>query len=296
VDSTNRGKASARSRSAVVPEATADSDVDQDVQLDGLYIGQVARMLGVSTSVLRSWEDDKLVAPGRTSSGYRVYSTQDIKRLNQVRDLIRSQGMSAARARQLLDGQTERPSNDQIEPRSGVSERLRLLRRRKGLSLRAVAGAAGLSASSVSAIERGRSAPSVGTLHRLAAALDTTVPKLLGTPRGRSRMVVSPQQRQVMAMDTPGVVFENLYAIDTQLQSILITVEPGHGSEESYRHEGEEFLYVLEGRLNVVLDELHTHALEPQDAMTFESRRPHRWFNPGDVRAVIVWVNTPPSF
>lgn len=257
----------------------------------------MARILGVSSSVLRAWEDAKLVTPTRTPSGYRVYSTQDLKRLNQVRNLIQNQGVTPARARQLLEGQAEKPGETPIDPTAAVSERVRVLRMRKRLSLRALASEAGLSASSVSAIERGRSAPSVGTLHRLAAALDTTVPKLLGTPRGRSRMVVTPKQRPVMAMDTPGVVFENLYAIETQLQSILITVAPGHGSgEESYRHEGEEFLYVLEGRLDVVLDELHTHSLEPQDAMTFQSRRPHRWYNPGDVPAVIVWVNTPPSF
>jgi len=97
-------------------------------------------------------------------------------------------------------------------------------------------------------------------------------------------------------METPGVLFENLYAIDTVLQSILISVEPGHGSQESYSHEGQEFLYILEGHLEITLDELYTYRLGPHDAMTFHSTRPHRWHNPGDVRTVIVWINSPPTF
>ena len=93
-----------------------------------------------------------------------------------------------------------------------------------------------------------------------------------------------------------GVLFENLYATETTLQSILISVEPGHGSQESYSHEGEEFLYMLEGELELTLDEIDTYHLAPGDAMTFYSSRPHRWHNPGAVRTVIVWVNTPPTF
>ena len=153
-----------------------------------------------------------------------------------------------------------------------------------------------LSASSVSAIERGLSAPSVGTLQRLAAALDTTVPLLLGTPRPHRHLVVRPHERVELEMETPGVTFENLYATETELQSILIRVDPGHGSQESYSHEGEEFLYVLEGQLELTLDELYTYRLGPRDAMTFRSARPHRWNNPGDVQTSIVWINTPPTF
>jgi quercetin dioxygenase-like cupin family protein len=89
---------------------------------------------------------------------------------------------------------------------------------------------------------------------------------------------------------------ENLYDVDTILQSMLITVEPGGGSQESYAHEGEEVLYVIEGEIDMTLDEIDTYRLEPGDAMTFHSTRPHRWTNPGEITAVIVWINTPPTF
>lgn len=253
-------------------------------------------MLGVSPWVLRAWENEGLIAPARTASGYRVFAPEDLDRLRRIRDLIQGEGLNPAGVRRLLDAGEGAGEERPRTPRASVHDRIQMLRKRKGISLRALAGLTGLSASSVSAIERGLSAPSVGTLQRLAAALDTTVPKLLDTPRPQRNLVVRPHERQVLDMETPGVLFENLYAIDTTLQSILISVEPGQGSQESYSHEGEEFLYVLEGELEVTLDELYTYRLGPHDAMTFDSPRPHRWSNPGDTLTQIVWVNTPPTF
>jgi DNA-binding transcriptional MerR regulator/quercetin dioxygenase-like cupin family protein len=278
-----------------VPEPSVNGH-EAEVRPGGVYISQVARMLGVSPWVLRAWENEGLVAPARTASGYRVFAPEDLDRLRRIRDLVQREGLNAAGVRRVLEA--EGPSGDEPgrAPRPHVHDRIQLLRKRKGISLRQLATLAGMSASSVSAIERGLSAPSVGTLQRLAAALDTNVPGLLDTPRPQRQLVVRPHERPVMDMETPGVRFENLYATDTALQSILISVEPGHGSQESYSHEGEEFIYVLEGQLEVTLDELYTYRLGPHDAMTFDSPRPHRWHNPGTVRAVTVWVNTPPTF
>jgi DNA-binding transcriptional MerR regulator/mannose-6-phosphate isomerase-like protein (cupin superfamily) len=256
----------------------------------------VTRILGVSPSVLRTWEQEGLVSPRRTDSGYRVFSPEDVERLRRIRDLIQGEGLNPAGVRRLLENGGEFPDERGRPPAPHVHDRIQMLRKRKGMSLRTLATLSGLSASSVSAIERGLSAPSVGTLQRLAAALHTTVPKLLDAPRPERNLVVRPHERQTLDMETPGVVFENLYATDTTLQSILITVKPGHGSVESYSHEGEEFLYVLEGQLQLTLDELYTYRLGAKDAMTFQSTRPHRWTNPGDVPTVIVWVNTPPTF
>lgn len=196
----------------------------------GIYISQVTRILGISQSVLRTWEQEGLVSPRRTESGYRVFSPEDVERLRRIRDLIQGEGLNPAGVRHLFEQGADFPDEHGRPPRPHVHDRIQILRKRKGMSLRTLATASGLSASSVSAIERGLSAPSVGTLQRLAAALDTTVPKLLDAPRPQRHLVVRPHERQTLDMETPGVVFENLYATDTALQSILITVMPGHGS------------------------------------------------------------------
>ncbi|MGZ4431283.1 MAG: MerR family transcriptional regulator [Gaiellales bacterium] len=260
----------------------------------GVYINQAARIVGVSPSLVRTWESEGLVNPARTPSGYRVFSPQDIERLRHIRDLIHRDGLNAAGVRRLLNSSGEGNGNDRRGSQP-VGERVRMFRRRRGLSLRALARVTGLSPSSISAVERALSSPTVGSLHRLAIAFETTVPALMGTPEPHERLVVRPHERP-MLFEAPGVRMENLYDVDTILQSMLSTIEPGAGSPDSYAHEGEEFLYIVEGEFEITLDEMDTYRLGPGDAMTFASTRPHRWTNPGDVTTVIVWVNTPPSF
>jgi DNA-binding transcriptional MerR regulator/quercetin dioxygenase-like cupin family protein len=260
-----------------------------------VYIAQAARITGVSSSLIRTWESEGLVSPMRTESGYRVFSPGDIEQLRRIRDLIHRDGLNAAGVRRVLSSSGDGNGGGSIRPIPPVGGRIREYRRRQGLSLRAVAERAGVSPSAISAVERGHSTPTVGSLHRLARAFDTTVPSLLGTAEPHRRLVVRKDDRPVL-FETPGVIMENLYDVDTVLQSMLISVDPGAGNGESYAHDGEEFLYVVEGRLELTLDEIDLYQLGAGDALTFASTRPHRWVNPGTVRSVIVWVNTPPTF
>ena len=75
----------------------------------------------------------------------------------------------------------------------------------------------------------------------------------------------------------------------------LFTIAPGAGSGESYSHEGEEFLFVLRGALDIAL-EGQSHRLRGGDSFYFESNTPHTWRNPGKTETVVLWVNTPPTF
>jgi quercetin dioxygenase-like cupin family protein len=75
----------------------------------------------------------------------------------------------------------------------------------------------------------------------------------------------------------------------------LFRVAPGAGSGESYSHLGEEFLYVTSGRLVITLGD-QEFRLRTGDSFYFESKKQHRWYNPGKKDAVILWINTPPTF
>jgi len=75
----------------------------------------------------------------------------------------------------------------------------------------------------------------------------------------------------------------------------LFRIAPKAGSGESYSHEGEEFLYVLRGELDISLQD-EEYRLKPGDSFYFESATPHRWKNPGRTETWVMWVNTPPTF
>src|ERR1700690_4004509 len=67
-----------------------------------LKIGDVARLVGVSPSVIRSWESLGLTRPHRTLSKYRLYTAEDVKLLKRARFLRKVRGLNAPAILQLL--------------------------------------------------------------------------------------------------------------------------------------------------------------------------------------------------
>lgn len=273
--------------------------ISHEREPSGVYIKQAAQMVGVSPTVLRAWEAEGLVSPERTHSGYRIYSVTDVTRLRFVRDLIQRDGLNPAGVRRLLgfDAPLAASGPEGNGDEGKIGGRIRRLRKKRGVSLRQLATLTGLSPSYVSSLERSLSKPSIASLQKLAAALGTNVPTLLGERQDpKASPLVRPADRRILKMEVPGVTFENLAVIETNLQPILVTVAPGAGSQEAYRHEGEEFLYMLEGELEFTLDEEYTYNVRVGDSLTFASDRPHRWWNPGEIASISVWINTPQTF
>src|SRR5882762_1397058 len=236
-----------------------------------LKIGDVARRVGVSPSVIRSWESLGLTRPRRTKSKYRLYTAEDVKLLKRARFLRRVRGLNAPAIVELLKREgLVRPSPEHAAGAIGV--RLRQLRLRRGLSLARVAKAAGISVGFLSAIERSQMSASISTLRRL----------------------VRPHGRKVLEAG-PGVRMELLAWGNTVMEPHLFRIAPKAGSGESYAHEGEEFLFVLRGELKIALDGEEYH-LKRGDSFYFESATPHHWRNPGRSETWLLWVNTPPTF
>src|ERR1700692_4201702 len=257
-----------------------------------LKIGDVARLVGVSPSVIRSWESLGLTRPRRTASKYRLYGAADVKLLKRARFLRRVRGLNAPAIVQLLkrDGLVRPPSDGTA---SAIGARLRQLRTRRGLSLAQVATAVGISLGFLSALERSQMSASVSTLRKLARFYKTNILDFFDPTEANSRLV-SPEQRKVLEAG-PGVRMELLAWGNTVMEPHLFRVAPRAGSGESYTHEGEEFLYVLRGELHIALED-EEYRLKPGDSFYFESATPHSWKNPGHSETWLLWVNTPPTF
>jgi DNA-binding transcriptional MerR regulator/quercetin dioxygenase-like cupin family protein len=258
-----------------------------------LKIGDVAAMVGVSASVIRSWEKLGLISPHRSGSKYRLYSAQDVKLLRRSRYLSRVRGMNAPAILELMKSKGELKTG-----RNGNADnlglRLRLVRSSRGLSLAQVAGEIGISVGFLSAIERSAMSASVATLRRLANFYKLNILDFFDQSGAKQYLVRPNERRQLDASD--GVRMELLAWGAPVMEPHLFHIAPGAGSgEEEYSHEGEEFLFVLSGTLNLVVDR-QTYHLQKGDSFYFESSTPHRWSNPGKKEAVLLWVNTPPTF
>lgn len=261
-----------------------------------LRIGDAARLVGISPSLLRDWERIGLIRPQRTASAYRLYTHDDVRLLKRAVYLRRVRKLNAPAILAVLrhpgPGDAPRPANGNA-PTASLAPRLRALRTQQRRSLSEVARKVGISVGFLSSLERSSATASVGTLRKLAHYYGVNILSFFGSAADDSPLVRQSQRRVLDA--GKGVKLELLATGDAVMEPHLFRVAPGRGSGEAYTHEGEEFLFVLRGEFEISLAG-RTYRLNAGDSLYFESTTPHRWRNPGKQRAEILWINTPPSF
>lgn len=267
-----------------------------------LTVGETSRILGVSPSTLRLWENVGLVSPARSNGRYRLYGRELLEVLKRIKYLRDVKRLNLPGIRQELTHETPagaKPAKRDAKAATAqnardLGPRLRKLRRRHGMGVVEAARRAKISPGFLSAVELSRANPSVATLQRLAATYGTTVLEFFDLPR-HTRRLVRPRERRAMEMAS-GIRIEQLSIGAKQLESQLWKIPPGTGSDGAYSHQGEEFIFMLQGTLEFWLDELECHTLQQGDSFWFESTVGHRWFNPSDNEAILLWINTPPTF
>src|SRR5271168_2599204 len=257
-----------------------------------LKIGDVARQVGVSPSVIRSWENLGLARPQRTESKYRLYSADDVKLLKRARFLRKVRGLNAPAILELLrrEGRSRPSANGNA---GAIGTHLRQLRAKRRLPLAQVARAVGISVGFLSALERSQMSGSVGTLRKLARFYKTNILDFFDASGASARQVKAADRKVLEA--GAGVRMELLAWGNTVMEPHLFRIAPEAGSGDPYTHEGEEFIYVLRGELAIMVENSE-YRLMPGDSFYFESATPHRWRNPGRGETLVLWVNTPPTF
>ncbi len=153
-----------------------------------------------------------------------------------------------------------------------VGSRLRTLRQRRNGTLAELAGLTGISVSTLSRLESGQRRPNLELLLPIAKAYQVPLDELVGAPEnGDPRVHPKPIHRHGMLMlpltRRPG----GLQAYKIIIAGVATQPEP-----EPKTHEGYDWLYVLNGRLRLVLGE-HDIILPPGEAAEFDTRTPH-WF------------------
>ena len=163
-----------------------------------LTVGQTARILGVSTSTLRLWENVGLISPARSNGRYRLYSPDLLKVLKRIKYLREVQRLNVPGIKRELGPST--PAGARADRRP-IGPILRRMRKRRKIGLAEASAQAGISAGFLSSLERSQANASVATLQRLATAYETTVMELFQTPAHHGRLV-KPSERRVLAYDT----------------------------------------------------------------------------------------------
>jgi transcriptional regulator with XRE-family HTH domain len=221
------------------------------------------------------------------------------------------------------------PTTNRLAP-GLVGARLRERRMARGISLRQFARDIDVSASFISQLETGKAQPSVATFFSICAALDISIDelftdeeslataddattgltdaannqwnspqKITGAPvrqhhdASGASPVVRPNERKVLVLDS-GVTWESLTSSHHQKTDFMfVRYEVGGSStleDRLLRHAGMEYGFILSGTLQIALG-FDTHVLNAGDSISFDSSRPHRLYNTGDVAVEAIWVN-----
>lgn len=165
-----------------------------------------------------------------------------------------------------------------------VAEKIKNLRQEKQMTLQQVAEKTGFSAALISQIENHLISPPLGTLSRIARALDVEMGYFFGAAGEAEFTIVRSSERRPVSRvaSKQGVKYGYSYESlafeqkNRHMEPFLVTLEPATTRDRNaYSHEGEEFIFVLDGKMEVELGE-HCDVLEPGDSIYFNSRIPHR--------------------
>ncbi|MYZ35423.1 MULTISPECIES: XRE family transcriptional regulator [unclassified Streptomyces] len=170
-----------------------------------------------------------------------------------------------------------------------VAPRLRELRRGRRLTLEAAARRAGLSPAHLSRLETGQRQPSLPMLLGLARIYGTTISDLLGEiPPERDPIVRAGRAEPVEA---GGWTYHQAGGSGRAMQPLRVRVPYGTQGDLVRVHAGEEWLYVLEGRLRLSLGDA-VYVLDPGDSAHFDSLTPHRIAAAGPEGTELLFVHT----
>jgi transcriptional regulator with XRE-family HTH domain len=161
-----------------------------------------------------------------------------------------------------------------------VGPRLKRVRTQRNVTLTELAAATGISKSTLSRLEAGQRKPSLELLLPIAAAHQTPLDELVGAPEvGDPRIRPKPVVRN-------GRIVVPLTRQPRGMHAWKVVMPPRSDEPELRTHDGYEWLYVLTGRLRLILGD-HDITMDPGEVAEFDTRLPH-WFGPAGDQSVEV--------
>ncbi len=175
-----------------------------------------------------------------------------------------------------------------------IGEKIKSLRQQLSLTQSELADRAELSKGFISQVERDLTSPSIATLTDILECLGTDLQGFF-SESGNEKIAFAPADLFEKDYDYGKIVWLVPNAQKNEMEPIRLTIKAGHTTEPDNPHTGEEFGYVLSGRLVLHLGG-KTHAIRKGGSFYYEASVPHYLENPGKTDAEIIWVSTPPNF
>lgn len=264
-------------------------------------ISQVAKMLGVVPGTIRNWEKAGLITVKRSSSNYRIFTVDDLATLRRVKEYSIDKHMGAHAIKLLLGGGGEggsdfeesiRQQAEKLYSKKLMSEKWRELRKQKGYTLEDVSRSVGISVAHLSKLENGGNV-SLKLLRDLAHFYGESPLYFLEPVREERHLVEKGGGDPLDLNGDPGIDMLSLVAMrEHVMYPVLCEVQPGSGNKTPHAHNGEEFIYMFSGTLEVLLNDDPPYILRPGDAFYYRGSDLHSWWNPSRRKARFLWIHS----
>jgi transcriptional regulator with XRE-family HTH domain len=190
-----------------------------------------------------------------------------------------------------------RSAPDGVGQVAAIGATIRGLRRKQGLSLRDLAQLTGFSIGFLSLVERGQSSISLTSLHTVGKALGVEMSAFFPAPREKPEPPALPHVTRLSGDGRLSTDSAHTYKLlgargfKSTLEPVHVTIAPCDDSRDAYAHEGEEFVYVLSGRLVLIVDGVE-YRLGAGESIHYQSTIPHTVRNETSEPAEALWVLT----
>ena len=175
-----------------------------------------------------------------------------------------------------------------------IGSKIKNLRLSADLTQAELAARAQLTKGFISQLENDQTDIALESLNGILEALGVSLSEFF-SDNSSEAVIFSPAER-VRLTDRGAKVFELLVpgSTNNEMDPVFVTLNKGEALEPEEAHEGEEFGYVLSGKLSMQLAKKLYH-IPAKSCFYFESSKPHRLLNKGNVAVSFIWVSAPPQ-
>ena len=176
-----------------------------------------------------------------------------------------------------------------------IGERIKNLRQLSSLTQEELAERANLTKGFISQIERDLTSISLDSLVQILEALDENISDFFKEAsqekivyKGTDRVAIEKEKIEKFELLVPG-------STNRRLEPILLTLKKGEATPKEKPHEGEEFGFVLRGRINLRFGR-EVLKLKKGECFYLSAEKEHWLHNSGSKEALVLWISSPPSF
>lgn len=173
-----------------------------------------------------------------------------------------------------------------------IHEKLKQIRKMRGLSIKELSEKTGLSAGFISNIERNINSPSIANLQTLCQILNVNIIDLLKKERSSVTVLKKEERTLVFDSSSEGTKYYNLTPDNSKIDGICVVIEPnGVSDSTNWGHNHDEVGLVIEGELELEVAQEGIYHLSKGDTIYIKRNTPHRHKNPSSTPSITYWFS-----